>query len=822
MLFTRRGIRTNTTVFDLTSNETKDKMRLVKQVTKMSKESRKSFDADKPLTYFMGFSCLPVDSMLNAAELKSDLFGINEHTNRDPNYHSNIVDTSKFKDIHYRLDKIKQQEDQTFVVKTIPGKESETIKRKFGRNIGRMNKSVVSDQINSCVGELIPADKGYEDEGLGIGAMAEKEIKSIDTLIVVDTLVSASEFLMVESQYKWLCEELISKQGTRYTSRYITGARHEADSTVNLFRQLLSKLNIKDKNIWEEHLNDNIPTVRYSQKERCYESIFREFQYRSTDKPRSCSLFIPVTYFIFVKNGSLIFKATTIKQEKHIIDYPRLFSTNCSDSMRSIGRPRFNGRCGEKNQTNRQLLPELTSDFMSLEINLVYIPKEFCSRLLKSKLNGYTTTVKSMNIEGSTYIIPKSAIDEGLMEVFYFYPKEHSKLILSTKNDNPAKFTFTVEMDGNINASYYTFLMRNALVNRFAEYYYHSSESKLMEFIIQPYMITNAEEIPFNKLMDNVKEREKSAKALLNNSNITVVSDEMINYEKAVTIMFYLLKKVKIKLVEEHNRQKWNKTPTLNDLTSSIKKYNGMIPENVFEDLYHGRYEFFNVRCESHATLLESLYRIVINNEVEDFQTWCNNLITDVIKDLRHSVNTLLRVSPMKVMIKNSTDKGEVQEIRIIHEVNSSLERLYRMGNLPGSPLLKMRLYSLGDDAYNTVKNTMLSIVFENLIEEILRSFKRTNIFLDAIRSALSVPYDESIMEEVNRHDREELYKDSFTSRIYEYIEANYYGFNSGHHKTLTDRVVNIFKDKTITNLQELLIRVQETVINEYFCSIKE
>jgi hypothetical protein len=535
-MFIRIGTKLQTTIFNLSLPTVKEKLELFNTLVKKTKIDLSSVEKNNSPLFLSSVSILPSSdtdvfntSTLTRRFLFNDIIGIRSCYDQviDLMYKSEVFDIRRIINTNHELRNSCVCEKPTISVTEV---KTGQLLKKYNNNDLKALPQKVDISENSDVFKYIRR----QDEAL------VSILEEVDHLMIIEGMSTLSEIGDVLNIMAQLGRNTINRIYGLYDMYDYLDPR---ETLFKILKKYGVPVGIPSSQIELYQQNDKID--RPNRIEMYNTSLFFENtdQYKLTSD--ELNIFIPFKLYIFLPNSVTLFKdVNTLSIDNSIIDTPLVFSPQRIPS--NVGFPKIlhgnsPNKEGHKQQTSGNLLPTLTTNNFKLKNTITYIPLSLSSRLLKSKLKLLEDKQMVLGEYGEViYNIPKSILDDGYMDDFYFFTREQTKAIDKAKTSSD-RYSFNVGIEHIVNLSYYTNNTHNCLLNRFASRFY-SDYLHLSDFIVCPRLLY--EEIPtLEILIKELETKQQALSVLFNNDKQTLLTQEMFLYEKATLLALYLLKK---------------------------------------------------------------------------------------------------------------------------------------------------------------------------------------------------------------------------------------------------------------------------------------
>jgi hypothetical protein len=667
-MFIRINTKLETTIFNLSLSTVKEKLELFNTLVKKTKTDLLTIEKNKSPLFLSSVSIflnsdldLYNTSAIGRQLLFNDIIGIRNYggNNTESFYKSNIFDTRNVGSSSYKLRNPPVLTKPTITVEEV--KTGQLLKKYNKRDLNNLKQKVTVPETNKV------REVGYDHD---------KETKylvpvleEVDHLMIIEGTTTLSELGDILN--------IMAQLGRNSVNRiYGLYDMYDYLDPGDTLLKILLKYGVTAGNASSQiefyqrrdRINRSSPT------EVVNASVFFENVDHLKLVSDELNIFIPFKLFLFLPNATKLFKdVNTLKVDNSIIDIPSAFSPQRTSF--SIGHQ---NRKADKQQTTGNLLPTLTTNNFKLKNTITYIPSNLSSRLLKSKLKLLEDKRMVLGEYGEViYNIPKSILDGGYLEDFYFFTKEQTTAINKAK-EGSSKYSFNVTIEGMVNLSYYTNGIYNYLLNRFTNDFYNHS-LLLTDFVYCPKLLYK--EIPnLGILIKELETKQTSLSTTFNNTQQTLLTHEMFLYEKATLLALYLLKKTgwEDSFLRDKHFRNYGK-----NVLDTIKDNN----YNFTQDLLRngdGYYDLTLVSSVRKAYLFETVYIACNEKSNEELLLWVEQVIADTTILVHRKTDNYRRqfnisVSMLKHLIHTAGDAQGLQyevdkQLRIFNDTFFSTE----------------------------------------------------------------------------------------------------------------------------------------------------
>jgi len=692
-MFIRKNTTINTTIFDLELLSKEEKTNLFETI---HKNYDKDLNSTKKETIPTFLSSIGVISNLSSTIYNYDYF-------YSTLFFTDIIDLEQTSDIFEKRNIKKSnfvvgpQKNEEDIIVT-EEKTSELLNKYHSLEINALTKKVSVESTNNpkyCI------KKSRTRNNLCNNA----ELEDAGYLLILEGMCSLYEIGDVINTLSYL----------------ITTSQNNIGLTVNLHNlipstvldDILKKYSCFDTNFRDQMFSylscdksNNVQAQRFENSSLLFEN--------TDQKPfedDTLNIFIPYTLYIYLPKFTNWFKdITKITTECKVNDHAKILVTNRTDP--SIGYPKQINKSQVKSkylkqQTLESILPNITTNNYKLINNITFIPANFSSRILKSKLKN--TTNKSIVLKeygNKLYNIPKSVLDGGYMSDLYFFTDnqiiEINKAKISTFHHN-----FAVSKDGLVNLSYYTNNIHSKLLNRFASEHYRNDLTR-GDFICNLNLLCeNSSDL--KTLLADLKEKQNYLKETFNSREYIILTNEMFAYEKAVLLMLYL---IKYTVSNTFGLKKDRGAEKRKDYFNIVIANNYKISDSTFNSFQNLFSTFVKITRTEKAYLLEALFIICFTKTDEEII----DLTLQIIKEQKDMAQLFIdRLNIYKVIL-NRVKKG-VNFQHLNHSLSDTIFR--KMESFKQSTLV---YYAISNsDPVLLVKillSDMSTIFFSKLLEE--------------------------------------------------------------------------------------------------------
>lgn len=606
--------------------------------------------------------------------LFNDILGLNKYASRDCFGKSRIINPLDKIYAVKKKRKVKQEQvvsdDDTrvFVPET---KTLKLIDKYHKKELKASNKIMASDDndgpgmYKAGLLRMVMVDFGMKEDKPKFDPKTSI-LRTVSHVLFIDATYSVSEMVIAFEQMDALFR--VSYGNLGYNPYFDIFENYTSGSSRA--KSLYGKYEVKGLTVWkrdtesrDNRLNDG------SFLSLGYGSLFNEDEMTAKT---ACNTFIPVTFAIFLENASHLFQPTdSIIREEHTLRNPRFFVSTCAVSG-TLGYPdfyvkdEFEGRTRPVDlKTQSKKFTNISMDEYSLKTTLTIIPRDFSTRLIKSKL-------KSVNQFG----VDKSC--------FHFFSDEDMER-LTEKGKNYADNFFCVKFDDRIDLSYYTFVINAWLANKFAGDYY-GDYTRVEDFISFGRMV----EIPFKETLatsyDELLGRQASLAFKFNTPTHTLISQEMFDYEKANLLYLYLIRKSGLPLYTLR-RQQWSDDHATK-FSGPLKKNGYIFTREILNSYQSSDISMLRIGSDRKAYLIEAMFRMVRTLPREQLFAEMDRLISEskvkmdaIIKNfisrqtLSKELTTIIKQNPPRD-VRDRFDREFLKQRKALHKPNHNMYRL--------------------------------------------------------------------------------------------------------------------------------------------------
>lgn len=681
-MYIRKNTKLEVSIFDISMMDTMEKKEVYDQVALMHKDSITSLTNPKmqtrlviPAIFNQGNTRLGGSSGAAKHCLFNDILGLNKYANRDCFGKSRIISPLDKIYVAKRKRKVKLEQvvsdDDTRVF--VPETKTLKLVDKYHKKEIKASNKIMSNDDNDGPGmykagllRMVMVDFGIKETEKPKFDPKTSILRTVSHVLFIDATYSVSEMIIAFEQMDALFR--VSYGNLGYNPYFDIFENYNSASTRA--KALYGKYEVKGPNVWkrdtegrDNRLNDgNFVTFGYG-------SLFNEDEMTAKT---ACNTFIPVTFAIFLENASHLFQPTdSIIREEHTLRNPRFFISTCAVSG-LMGYPdfynkdEFEGRDRPIDlKTQSRKFTNLSMDDYSLKTTLTIIPRDFSTRLIKSKF-------KAINQFG----VDKSC--------FHFFTDEDMER-LTEKGKNYADNFFCVKFDDRIDLSYYTFVINTYLANKFAGAFY-GDYTRVEDFIAFGRMV----ESPFKETLatsyDELIGRQASLATKFNTSSHTIISQEMFDYEKANLLYLYIIRKSGLSLYTLRRTQ-WSDDHSTKFM-GPLKKNGYIFTREILNTYQSSDTSWLRIGSDRKAYLMEAMFRMVRTLPREQLFAEIDRLIAEskekmdvMIKNftsrqtLAKELTTIIKQNPPRE-VRDKFDREFHKQRKTIFKLNHNMYRL--------------------------------------------------------------------------------------------------------------------------------------------------